>query len=88
MPKSMSSAILEAVRGEMQRDKLLTLFYEYQRPGNLEAEFGRLRVRFCAIDEHWIVGGALGMSMIGVPASQAAQRPDIPALVLWVWTIA
>ncbi len=68
MPKSMSSAILEAIRGEMQRDKLLTLFYEYQRPGNLEAEFGRLRVRFCAIDEHWIVGGALGMSMIGVPA--------------------
>ena len=68
MPKSMTSAILEAVRGEMQRDKLLTLLYEYQRPGNLEAEFGRLRVRFCAIDEHWIVGGALGMSMIGVPA--------------------
>ena len=68
MPKSMSSAILEAVRVEMQRDKLLTLFYEFQRPGGLEAEFGRLRVRFCAIDENWIVGGAMGMSMIGVPA--------------------
>ncbi len=68
MPKSMTSAILEAIRGEMRRDKLLTLFYEYQRPGGLEAEFGRLRVRFCAIDENWIVGGAMGMSMIGVPA--------------------
>jgi len=64
----MSFAILEAIQGEMRRDKLLTLFYEYQRPGGLEAEFGRLRVRFCAIDEHWIVGGAMGMSMIGVPA--------------------
>ena len=68
MPKSMTRAILEGIRGEMQRDKLLTLFYEYQSPGGLEAEFGRLRVRFCAIDEHWIVGGAMGMSMIGVPA--------------------
>ncbi len=37
MPKSMSHAILEAIRGEMRRDKLLTLFYEYQRPGGLEA---------------------------------------------------
>jgi pyruvate/2-oxoglutarate/acetoin dehydrogenase E1 component len=68
MPKSMSSAILEAIRGEMRRDPLLTLLYEYQRPGALEAEFGPLRVRFCAIDENWIVGGAMGMSMIGVPA--------------------
>jgi len=68
MPKSMSHAILEAIRGEMRRDKLLTLFYEYQRPGGLEAEFGPVRVRFCAIDEEWIVGGVLGMSMIGVPA--------------------
>ncbi|NQT83976.1 transketolase [bacterium] len=68
MPKSMSYAILEAIRGEMRRDKLLTLFYEYQRPGGLEAEFGRWRVRSCAIDEHWIVGGVMGMSMIGVPA--------------------
>ena len=68
MPKSMNSAILEAIQGEMRRDKLLTLFYEYQRPAALEAEFGRLRVRFCAIDEQWIVGGVLGMSMIGVPA--------------------
>lgn len=68
MPKSMSQAILEAVRGEMRRDKLLTLFYEYQTPGNLEAEFGRLRVRYCCIDENWIVGGVMGMSMIGVPA--------------------
>ena len=68
MPKSMNQAILEAIRGEMRRDKLLTLLYEYQRPGNLEAEFGPWRVRFCAIDEEWIVGGVLGMSMIGVPA--------------------
>jgi len=51
MAKSMSQAILEAIQGEMRRDKLLTLFYEYQKPGALEAEFGRLRVRFCAIDE-------------------------------------
>jgi pyruvate/2-oxoglutarate/acetoin dehydrogenase E1 component len=76
MPKSTSYAILEAIQGEMRRDKHLTLFYEYQRPAagwsnrgiNLEGEFGRTRVRFCAIDEEWIVGGALGMSMIGVPA--------------------
>ncbi|MBM3887853.1 MAG: transketolase [Verrucomicrobia bacterium] len=76
MPKSMSYAILEAIQGEMRRDKLLTLFYEYQRPTarwgdrsiNLESEFGRLRARFCAIDEQWIVGGVLGMAMIGVPA--------------------
>ncbi len=76
MPKSMTYAILEAIQGEMKRDKLLTLLYEYQRPsarwGNrvidLEREFGLLRARFCAIDEEWIVGGAMGMSMIGVPA--------------------
>jgi len=68
MPKSMSSAILEAIQAEMRRDKLLTLFYEYQSPGSLAAEFGPVRVRFCAIDEQWIVGGVLGMSMIGVPA--------------------
>lgn len=68
MPKSMAHAILEGVQGEMRRDKLLTLFYEYQRPGGLEAEFGRLRVRFCAIDENWIVGAVMGMSLIGVPA--------------------
>ncbi len=47
MPKSMNYAILEAIQGEMRRDKLLTLLYEYQRPGNLEAEFGPWRVRFC-----------------------------------------
>jgi len=76
MPKNMTFAILEAIQGEMRRDKLLTLLYEYQRPSagwngrsvNLEAEFGRPRVQFCAIDEQWIVGGVLGMSMIGVPA--------------------
>lgn len=72
MAKSMNVAILEAIQAEMRRDKLLTLLYEYQRPSagriNLEAEFGPVRVRFCAIDEQWIVGGAMGMSMIGVPA--------------------
>ncbi len=76
MPKSMSFAILEAIQGEMRRDKLLTLLYEYQTPAagwsnrgiNLQAEFGPWRVRFCAIDEEWIVGGALGMSITGVPA--------------------
>ena len=76
MAKSMTYAILEGIQAEMRRERLLTLLYEYQRPaaggerGNidLEAEFGRLRVRFCGIDEQWIVGGVLGMSMIGVPA--------------------
>jgi len=76
MPKNMNFAILEAIQGEMRRDKLLTLFYEYQRPVanwqnraiNLEAEFGRWRARFCAIDEQWIVGGALGLALSGVPA--------------------
>jgi pyruvate dehydrogenase E1 component beta subunit len=76
MPKNMTFAILEGIQSEMRREKLLTLFYEYQTPSarfgeraiNLEAEFGRLRARFCAIDEQWIVGGALGMSLIGVPA--------------------
>jgi pyruvate dehydrogenase E1 component beta subunit len=76
MAKSMNYAILEAIQAEMRRDKLLTLFYEYQKPIagadrgtiNLEAEFGRWRARFCPIDEQWIVGGVLGMSMIGVPA--------------------
>lgn len=76
MPKSMNYAILEAIQGEMRQNKLLSLLYEFQRPTagwqgrtiNLEAEFGRTRAQFCAIDEQWIVGGALGMSMIGVPA--------------------
>ena len=76
MPKSMTYAIVEAIKGEMQRDGLLTLLYEYQKPTarwenraiDLEAEFGRPRVQFCAIDENWIVGGVMGMSMIGVPA--------------------
>jgi len=76
MPKNMTFAILEGIQSEMQREKLLTLFYEYQTPSarfgeraiNLEKEFGRLRVRFCAIDEQWIVGGVMGMSLIGVPA--------------------
>ena len=87
MPKSMKYAILEAVQGEMRRDKLLTLFYEYQRPAarwggrsiNLEAEFGRWRARFSAIDENWIVGGALGMSMIGVRA--IAHIPSMTTLI-------
>ncbi len=76
MPKNMHYAILEAIQGEMRRDKHLTLLYEYQRPSagwkgrsiDLEAEFGRPRVQFCAIDEQWIVGAALGMAMTGVPA--------------------
>jgi len=76
MPKSMNYAILEAIRGEMQRNELLSLLYEYQTPSsgwqgraiNLVNEFGPPRVQFCAIDEEWIVGGCLGMSMIGVPA--------------------
>ena len=87
MSKSMSYAILEAIQGEMQRDPLLTLLYEYQSPAarwsgrsiNLESEFGRTRVRFCAIDEQWIVGGALGMSMIGVPA--IARIPSMATFI-------
>ncbi len=76
MPKSMSFAVLEAIQAEMRRDKLLTLFFEYQKPSatwngrriDLVAEFGPLRARSCPIDEQWIVGGVMGMSMIGVPA--------------------
>jgi len=87
MAKSMNYAILEAIQGEMRRDKLLTLLYEYQTPIsggekgtiNLEAEFGRWRVRFCAIDEQWIVGGVLGMSMIGVPA--IAHIPNMTTFI-------
>jgi len=87
MPKSMSYAILEGIQGEMKRDKLLTILYEYQSPAagwegrtiNLEAEFGRWRVRFSPIDENWIVGGAMGMSMIGVPA--IAHIPSMTTLI-------
>lgn len=87
MPKSMSFAILEAIQGEMRRDKMLTLLYEYQRPVgrwadraiDLEAEFGRWRARFSAIDENWIVGGAMGMSMIGVRA--IAHIPSMTTLI-------
>ena len=69
MAKSMNQAILEAIQAEMRSDKLVTLLYEYQQPGlNLEEEFGSWRVRYCAIDEQWIVGASLGMSMIGVRA--------------------
>jgi pyruvate dehydrogenase E1 component beta subunit len=76
MAKSMTYAILEGIQAEMRQDKLLTLLYEYQRPVaswqgrtiNLEAEFGPWRARFNAIDENWIVGGAMGMSMMGVRA--------------------
>jgi len=76
MAKSMTYAVLEGIQAEMRQDKLLTLLYEYQRPVaswqgrtiNLEAEFGPWRARFNAIDENWIVGGAMGMSMIGVRA--------------------
>ena len=87
MPKSMTYAILEAIQGQMRRDKLLTILYEYQRPAarwgkqtiNLESEFGRWRARFCAIDENWIVGGAMGMSMIGVRA--IAHIPSMTTLI-------
>ena len=76
MSKSMTYAILEAIQGEMRQDKLLSLLYEYQRPASrgqsgaidLDQEFGPPRVQFCPIDEEWIVGGALGMSLIGVQA--------------------
>ena len=87
MPKSMTYAILEAIQGEMRRDKLLTLLYEYQRPVarwegrtiDLQAEFGGFRTRFSAIDENWIVGGAMGMSMIGVRA--IAHIPSMTTLI-------
>ncbi len=87
MPKSMTFAILEGIQSEMRRQKWLTLFYEYQSPNarfgdraiNLEAEFGRLRVRFCAIDEQWIVGGVMGMSLSGVPA--IAHIPNMTTFI-------
>jgi len=83
----MSYAILEAIQAEMRRDKFLTILYEYQRPVarwsgrtiNLEAEFGRWRARFSAIDENWIVGGVMGMSMIGVRA--IAHIPSMTTLI-------
>jgi pyruvate dehydrogenase E1 component beta subunit len=83
----MTYAILEAIQEEMRRDKLLILLYEYQQPVarweqrtiNLEAEFGRWRARFSAIDENWIVGGAMGMSMIGVRA--IAHIPSMTTLI-------
>ncbi|MHC4398135.1 MAG: alpha-ketoacid dehydrogenase subunit beta [Planctomycetota bacterium] len=75
MPKSMTYAILEAIRDEMRQDQQLTLLYEYQKPSargkqsiDLDKEFGPPRVQFCPIDEEWIVGGALGMSLIGIRA--------------------
>jgi len=76
MPKNATFAILEAIQGEMRREKNLTLFYEYQKPVagwggrtiDLEGEFGKWRARSCAIDEQWIVGGVLGMAMTGMPA--------------------
>jgi len=87
MPKNMSYAILEAIQGEMRRDKLLTLLYEYQSPVagwqgrtiNLVAEFGPPRVQFCCIDEQWIVGGVMGMSMSGVPA--IAHIPNMTTFI-------
>ncbi len=76
MPKNANFAILEAIQGEMRREKHLTLLYEYQKPAarwsdrtiDLESEFGKWRARSCAIDEQWIVGGVLGMAMTGIPA--------------------
>lgn len=87
MPKSMNYAILEAIQGEMRRDPYLTLLYEYQRPAagwqgrtiDLEAEFGRWRANFSPIDENWITGGAMGMSMIGVRA--IAHIPSMTTLI-------
>jgi len=87
MSKGMTYAILEAIQAEMRRDPLVTLLYEYQRPVarwqgrtvNLEAEFGRWRARFCAIDEQWIVGAVLGMSMIGVRA--IAHIPNMTTFI-------
>lgn len=87
MPKNMNYAILEAIQGEMRQDPLLTLLYEYQRPAagwqgrtiDLEAEFGRWRANFSPIDENWITGGAMGMSMIGVRA--IAHIPSMTTLI-------
>lgn len=87
MPKNMNFAILEAIQGEMRRDKLLTLLYEYQRPSggwqdrsiDLEREFGRPRVQYCGIDEQWIVGGVMGMAMSGVPA--IAHIPNMTTFI-------
>lgn len=87
MPKNMNYAILEAIQGEMRQDPLLTLLYEYQRPAagwqgrtiDLEAEFGRWRANFSPIDENWITGAAMGMSMIGVRA--IAHIPSMTTLI-------
>jgi len=87
MPKNMNFAVLEAIQGEMRRDKFLTLLYEYQgtaarwrdRAVDLASEFGPPRVQFCPIDEEWIVGGALGMSLIGVRA--IARIPSMATFI-------
>ena len=44
MPKSMSYAILEAIQGEMRRDKLLTLLYEYQRPAARSGKSNSIKI--------------------------------------------
>jgi pyruvate dehydrogenase E1 component beta subunit len=83
----MTYAILEAIQGEMRQNELLTLLYEYEKPSsrfksrgiNLDTEFGPPRVQFCAIDEEWIVGGALGMSISGVPA--IARIPSMATFI-------
>lgn len=76
-PKTGDFAVLEGIRQEMQRDKLLTLFWQSRKPVavsprgqviDLFAEFGHPRIPFgTAIEEEWYVGAAAGMAMSGVP---------------------
>lgn len=53
MPISMTFAMLEGLQSEMQREKLLTLFYEYQTPSAVKRPLVRGQRgcgRFCARD--------------------------------------
>ena len=71
-------AVLEAIQHEMRNDPHLTMLYEYQRPTavspmgtviDLYKEFGDLRIPdWGPIDEEWLLGGAVGMAMAGVPS--------------------
>jgi hypothetical protein len=76
-PKPGGYAVLEGIRQEMQRNELLSLFWQSSKPVeispmgqviDLYAEFGHPRIPFgTAIEEEWYVGAAAGMAMSGVP---------------------
>jgi len=85
-PKSYNYAQLEAVAQEMRANPDMVFFYEYQRPSatlpsgqvlDLVTEFGEPRTsgRGWPIDEHWIVGAAIGAAAAGSKA--VARTPSM-----------